>query len=214
MNGIGKKIFITGTDTGVGKTIVSSIVTRALGADYWKPVQCGDLEASDSGTVRRLVGDQAGVIHPEAFRLKTPASPHRAAALENVSLRLEDFRLPETGNTLVVEGAGGVLVPLNDEERIIDLAAVFGLATIVVCRHYLGSLNHTFLTIEAIRSRGISICGLVFSGEQDEDYEDFISARTGLPVLLKVQKEKEFCPENIASYAALFRKGLEHGSDR
>ena len=212
MNGIGKRIFVTGTDTGVGKTLVSAIVTRALGADYWKPVQCGDLDSSDSDTVRRLADDDRLVIHPEAFRLKTPASPHRAASVEGVSIRLDNFRLPVTDNTLVVEGAGGVLVPLNEEERIIDLAAGFGLAAVVVCRHYLGSLNHTFLTVEAIRSRGIALAGLVFSSESDGDYEDFISAQTGLPVLLKIAKEDQVTPRVVASYAEKFKEGIRNGS--
>ena len=201
----GKKIFVTGIDTGIGKTIVSAIVTKALRADYWKPVQCGDLESSDSMTVKSLINDSALSIHPEQFRLKEPASPHRAAKMEGQTIRIHDFKPPETSNHLVVEGAGGALVPLNDRDYIVDLAASFAWSVVVVCRHYLGSLNHTLLTVEALRNRGLALNGLVFNGPEDSDYESFLSQKSGLPVLLRVGQEETFTPELVDYYAKSFK---------
>ncbi|HVI50832.1 MAG TPA: dethiobiotin synthase [Candidatus Sulfotelmatobacter sp.] len=155
-------IFVTGTDTDIGKTMVSAWLVKSWQADYWKPVQSGCLQDSDTDTVRQ-VNPQA-VLHPPARLLKAPLSPHEAAALEGVSIRLADFHLPVTDNLLVVEGAGGALVPLNDHDLMTDLMAHLGLPVLVVARSGLGTINHTLLTLEALRSRGLAVAGVVLNG--------------------------------------------------
>ena len=186
MKHIGKKIFVTGIDTGVGKTVVSAVLVRALSASYWKPVQCGDAGATDAITVGKLAGISKDRLLPERFLLSPPVSPHKAAELEGVVVRLEDFSLPEYKGDLIVEGAGGVLAPLNQSDSVVDIAARLGLSVILVSRHYLGSLNHTLLSAESLRSRGLALNGLVFSGAPNEEYERFLSRKTGLPVLFRV----------------------------
>lgn len=195
-----KRIFITGTDTDIGKTVVASIFVKALGADYWKPVQCGSLEASDSQCVQELVNEDRRCYHPERYRLAAPKSPHKAAAEEGLAISLRDFVLPQTSRPLVVEGAGGPLAPLNAKDWVIDLPACLGLATVVVTEPYLGSLNHTFLAIEAIRQRGLGILGLVVNGK-DDDFTSFVRERSGLPVLLQLNKEAVLTPELVELYA-------------
>lgn len=158
-----KGLFVTGIGTGVGKTVVSAVLAQYFQADYWKPVQSGDLLLSDS----MIVGDSIDshlYIHPERFRFGLPASPHQAAALENRAIRLSDFRLPETRRPLIVEGAGGLLVPLNDQYFMIDLIARLGLPTVLVVRDYLGCINHTLLSVLALLSRDIPIACMVLNG--------------------------------------------------
>ena len=155
-------VFVTGTDTDVGKTMVSAWLVTSWGADYWKPVQSGCLQDSDTDTVRR-VNPQA-VFHPPAYLLKAPLSPHEAAALEGETIRLEGFRLPDTSNLLVVEGAGGALVPFNGQEMMTDLMVRLGLPVVVVARSGLGTINHSLLTIEALRSRGLTVAGIILNG--------------------------------------------------
>lgn len=155
-------VFVTGTDTDVGKTMVSAWLVRSWGADYWKPVQSGCLSDSDTDSVRRL--NPSARFHAPACLLKAPLSPHEAAALEGRSVRLEDFHLPSTGNLLVVEGAGGALVPLNDRDLMADLMACLGLPVLVVARSGLGTINHTLLTLEALRRRGLDVAGVVLNG--------------------------------------------------
>lgn len=182
-----KKIFVTGIDTGVGKTLVSALLMRCFQADYWKPFQCGDLDNSDSRTVKNLVSKSyRGKIHPEAWQLKAPQSPHIAAAAEGLSLSLEEISLPETKNHLIVEGAGGVLVPLNKDEYIIDIASKFSLSVIVVIKPYLGCFNHTLMTYEALLSRGLSILGFVVNGDDSLGLAKFLENKTHLPILCKI----------------------------
>jgi dethiobiotin synthetase len=198
-----KKIFVTGIDTGVGKTIVSAVVTQALQADYWKPVQAG-LEETDTETIQKLVSNPKTKIHPEAFRLKMPASPHAAAAAENISIQIKDLKLPDTSNTLVIEGAGGLMVPINEKELMIDLITHFQAENILVVRHYLGSINHTLLSIEALRSRNINVIGLVFNGEPNEMSEKAILSFSNIPVLGRIKEETEFSAAVISRYAEGF----------
>ena len=140
--------FITGTGTGIGKTFISSVLCEAIGADYWKPVQCGDVNNSDSDYVKRSSGGKVRVL-PERYLLQAPQSPHHAAAMENVRMKLSDFQLPVLENKVIVEGAGGILVPLNNEgDYIIDLAAHLELPLILVAGYYLGAINHTLLSLE------------------------------------------------------------------
>jgi len=203
-----ERLFVTGIGTDVGKTLVAAILTEALGADYWKPVQAGLTPTTDSATVQQLVTNPATRFHPEAYRLQLPASPHMAAAAESILIRPEDFTLPQTANHLIVEGAGGLLVPLAPGFLIVDLLAQLGLATVVVSRNYLGSINHTLLTLEALRQRGLPVRGLVFNGEPNPSTEDFITQHTGVPVLPRVLPEPVVNAEVVSRYAKIFRSAL------
>src|SRR6478609_6633469 len=167
------KIFITGIGTDVGKTIASAIVTEALEADYWKPVQAGDLDNSDSHKVRTLVSNTVSQFHDNSYQLNTPASPHLAAELDGITIDLKQIKEPKTKNNLVIEGAGGVFVPLNDTDCVIDLIQK-DYKVIVVSRHYLGSINHTLLTVEALQNRKLTIAGIVFSGDENTASETII----------------------------------------
>ncbi|WP_312312807.1 dethiobiotin synthase [Empedobacter brevis] len=168
-----KKLFVTGIGTGIGKTIVSAILTEALQADYWKPVQSGDLDRSDSELVKSLTSGNI-IIHQERYQLQLAASPHQSAKKENIEIKLTDFSLPVTSNHLIVEGAGGLFVPLNEKEFMLDVIQHLNLPVVVVSTNYLGCINHTLLTIEALKNRGILIDLFVFNGEFDEDTHQII----------------------------------------
>ncbi len=199
------RLFITGNGTGVGKTLVSAIVVSSLEADYWKPVQAGDLDASDSHTLKHLLPPST-VIHPEAYRLSQPMSPHAAAERDGVQIELDKIVLPETKNSLVIEGAGGVYVPLNANDTMLDLIMHLGTPVILVSHQYLGSINHTLLTWEALASRGIPIAGIIFNGERNKDSEQIILAKTKLPCLLHIEWEGEITSDTVRQYATKLDK--------
>ncbi|TBX70726.1 dethiobiotin synthase [Flavobacterium silvisoli] len=201
------KVFITGIGTDVGKTVASAIVTQALEADYWKPVQAGDLDHSDSHKVQAQVQNPHSKFHPNAYALNTPASPHLSAALDGITIDLKAIKEPQTKNHLVVEGAGGVLVPLNDTDCVIDLIQK-DYKVIVVSRHYLGSINHTLLTIEALKSREINVAGIIFSGDENKATESIILNKTGLAMIGRIDNEPYFDANVIAYYADKFRENL------
>lgn len=186
---------VTGTDTGVGKTVFSAALAESIGAFYWKPVQAGLDESSDTDTVAGLSGLPADRILPEAYRLTTPCSPHRAANLEGIEIDPASLRLPEVAGPLVVEGAGGAAVPLRADYLYLDLFAEWGAPVIVVARTALGTINHSLLTIEALRSRGIAIHGIAFVGEPHQDTEAVICRMSGvkrlgrLPFLQRLESE-------------------------
>ncbi len=198
------RYFVTAIDTDSGKTLVSAILCEALEADYWKPVQAG--LPLDSDTVKGLISNNQTRIHPETFRLNTPASPHAAARIDGVNITLEDFKLPVTHNKLVIEGAGGLLVPLNTDHFVIDLITYLRAEVILVADLYLGSINHTLLTVEALQKRNIIIKGLIFNGESNLESENIILHHTGLRCLLRIKKEQRISPEIISSYASLLKK--------
>ena len=164
--------FVTGIGTNVGKTVVSAILTQALEADYWKPIQSGTVEGSDSAFVRSMISNSKTVIHPEAYLLKEPLSPHFAAKLENVNIELEAIILPETTNTLLIEGAGGLLVPLNERYYVIDLAKQFDCEIVLVVSNYLGCINHALLSIDYLLNRQLKIHSLVFNGSFKNEVKD------------------------------------------
>ncbi|OON65655.1 dethiobiotin synthase [Hymenobacter sp. CRA2] len=195
------RLFVTGIGTDVGKTVAAAVLTQALGADYWKPVQAGGLDHTDTDEVRRLVTHPGSYFHSERHRLQLPASPHKAAAAEGRQLLPTDFTLPDTPNHLVVEGAGGLLVPLAPGFLVADLVQQLGLAVVVVSRHYLGSINHTLLTLEVLRQRGIAVRGLVFNGPADPSTEDVILNHTPAPVLLRLRPEPALTAAVVAAYA-------------
>ena len=202
------KIFVTGISTDVGKTIASAIITEALEADYWKPVQAGDLENSDTHKIQRYISNKISVFHPNSYALNTPMSPHAAAAIDTIEINLKEIKRPKTKNHLVIEGAGGLLVPLNDKNTIADLIMPED-KIIVVSRHYLGSINHTLLTIEAIKNRGLKVSGIIFSGDEHPTTEAIIKSMSGTPVLGRINDEPYFDQNVIKEYAAIFRERLQ-----
>ena len=182
---------IAGIGTEVGKTIVSAIMVQRLKADYWKPVQAGSLDQSDTMTVRQLAPCGA-VFHPEAFRLKRAMSPHAAAKKEGVLIEQKQMTLPLTENTLVVELAGGLMAPLAPGLSNIDLLPDWKLPVVLVSSYYLGSINHTLLSIEALKRRNISLLGLVFNGDPVESTRSAILESSGLRSLLDIERTDRF----------------------
>jgi len=178
-----KAIFVTGIGTGIGKTMVSAVLVEKLRADYWKPVQSGDLDTSDTRTVKSLVSNNVSVFHPETYGLTQPFSPHKSAAIDKITIDENKFVLPETDNTLIVEGAGGLMVPLNDRFLIIDLIKHLKTPVILVTQNYLGSINHTLLSVDALKQRGIPIKGIIFNGVKDIYSKEYILDYTGLKLL-------------------------------
>lgn len=201
------KLFITGIGTDVGKTIASAIVTEALEADYWKPVQAGDLENSDSHKIKRYLSNSKTTVHNNSYALNTPASPHLAAKLDGVTIDLKQIQEPKTKNHLVIEGAGGVFVPLNDTDCVIDLIQP-DYKVIVVSRHYLGSINHTLLTIEALKTRNFKIAGIIFSGDENPSTEEIILNKTKLKMIGRIDNEPYFDSGVVRYYADQFRESL------
>ena len=193
------RYFVTAIGTDSGKTIASAILCEALHADYWKPVQAGF--PRDSEVVRNLVTNRKTVFHPEAFILNTAASPHAAAKKDNVVINVSSLQFPETANTIIIEGAGGCLVPLNDHELVIDLIPFFKAEVIVVSNHYLGSINHTLLTLEALAKRKVTVRGVIFNGETNEESERIILAHTKSKCLLRIKKEPVINQSVIQKYA-------------
>lgn len=169
-----KPLFVTGIGTGVGKTVVSAILVEKLKADYWKPVQSGDLHHSDTLAVQGLVSNPTTVFHPEAYHLTQPYSPHKSAALDGIIIDPGQILLPQTNKQLIIEGAGGLMVPLNDHFFMIDLIKKLNAEVALVCKHYLGSINHTLLSIEALKAKGIPLKHIIFSGVADADSERVI----------------------------------------
>ena len=196
-----RKIFITGIGTGIGKTIVSAVITEALQADYWKPIQAGLVDGTDSETVKNLIRNSKTKIHPEAFRLAMPASPHTAAAAENISINIKDFQLPHTTNNLVIEGAGGLMVPLSEKELVIDLIEALQTEVVVVMRHYLGSINHSLLTLQALKSRKLNVKGIIISGAPNEQSEKAILSFSDYKIIGRIGEEKTFTKAVVSGYA-------------
>lgn len=168
-----KKLFITGIGTEIGKTVCSAILTKYYKADYWKPVQSGDLHYTDSMKITDWVGDEV-YCHPETYRLQLAASPHQSAAEEGKLIRIEDFQLPETEKKLIIEGAGGLMVPLSDTEFMIDLIEKLNVPIALVVKNYLGCINHTLLSIMALKQREIPLEYLILNGSFPPDTERII----------------------------------------
>lgn len=200
------ELFVTGIDTDSGKTFISAILCEALEADYWKPIQSG--LPKDSDWVKSMVSNPKSKIHPERYLLNTPASPHASAKIDGVEISLHDFTIPFHNSKLVIEGAGGCLVPLNDSDFIIDLIKKFGTKTILVADLYLGSINHTLLTAEALRRRNIDVIGIVFNGPSNPESERIILHHTKLACLLHVPRENSINKDVVKKYAALMKVTL------
>jgi len=203
-----KSFFVTGIDTDIGKTVVSAILVEALNADYWKPIQSGDLHHTDTDKVEELVNEKT-ILHPEAFRLNNPLSPHAAAKLDNISISLDSFQLPKTNNNLIVEGAGGLLVPINEDGHYLsDVIVKLGMEVILVSKNYLGSINHTLLSIAYLKSKSISIIGIIIIGDKNESSESIITKNTGVNVLHHVPMAESVTREFIKVQAELLRFAL------
>jgi len=203
-----RRIFVTGIGTEVGKTVAAAILTEALAADYWKPVQAGSLEQTDTKTVRSLISNTQSQFHPEAYKLQAPLSPHAAAAAEGIQINPAQFKLPVTQNNLIIEGAGGLLVPLATGYLIIDLLQDLQAEVVLVSRNYLGSINHTLLSLEVLKSRQIPVTGIIFNGEPNPATETFILEYSQCPRLFSIFPENEISPAVINNYAATARAAM------
>ena len=201
-----KTYFVTGISTNVGKTIAAAILTEALQADYWKPVQAGDLDNSDTDKVKRLISNSKSECHPNAYALKTPMSPHAAAEIDKVNINLNHIKPPKTKNHLVIEGAGGLLVPLNQTQTIIDIIQPDD-KVIVVSRHYLGSINHTLLTVNLLKMKGFDV-GVIYSGNAHPSTENIIKKMTNADVIGRIEEEPYFDKNVIKAYADKFKANL------
>jgi dethiobiotin synthetase len=181
--------FISGIGTGIGKTFISALLAEALRADYWKPVQAGYEEGTDRETVHSLVSNSQTVVHPEVYRLRMPASPHIAARAENILIDPEQiyqqFQTMDPDRPLIIEGAGGLLVPLNDSEMVIDLVKKLNAKLILVSRNYLGSINHSLMSAQICRYRELPVAGWIFN-DQFMNYEGEIVRWTGIPAICSV----------------------------
>jgi len=195
------RIMVAGIGTDVGKTIVSAILTTLLHGDYWKPIQCGDEENSDMALMKRWLDTTIHTIHPPAYSLKAPLSPHHAARLENTWIRLESIALPHTTRPLIIEGVGGIFVPLTPKILSIDLFKSWNCQWVIVSKHYLGSINHTLLTIEVLKQLCLPILGIIFNGEENLDSESVILEISQLPALGRLLPEANLNQQTIQRYA-------------
>lgn len=200
-----KGLFITGIGTDVGKTVASAVITKALEADYWKPVQCGDLDNSDSIKIARLTGLKT---LPETFKLNAPMSPHAAADLERIELGVDKIELPKSDKTIVVEGAGGVMVPLNSGETYLDLMLRLQLPVVLVTRHYLGSINHTMLSWKVLKGVGVNIVALVISGKAHETTESYFATQMDVP-FIRINELEELNSETVAAEAERLKSSIK-----
>ena len=187
---------IAGIGTGIGKTILSSILVEALEADYWKPIQAGDLDKSDTLTVQKLISNPVSVLHPERYRLTQPMSPHAAAKCDGINIALSALTLPETKNRLMIELAGGIMVPLNTTDLNLDLLKLWKLPVILVSQNYLGSINHSLLALEVLKFNKIELAGIIFNGDRNEETENFILNYSGanclgnIPELSRIERQE------------------------
>jgi dethiobiotin synthetase len=198
-----KPIFITGTGTDVGKTIVSAIVAEALRADYWKPVQAGLEHGTDSLLVEELLSNDTTVIHPEYYFLKMPASPHIAAPAEGKKIKLKKIvaHLPKTKNQLIIEGAGGVMTPINENKMMLHLIKKLDAKVIIVSKNELGSINHSLLTAAVLRKEKVNVLGWIFT-EEYKNYEKEIAQWSGFPKIASVKHLEEISKKSIKDEAS------------
>jgi len=198
--------FVTGISTDVGKTIASAILVEALEADYWKPVQAGELNFCDTKKVEQLVSNKTSKFHANSYALKTPMSPHAAAEIDNISIDIKQIVKPITKNNLVIEGAGGLLVPLNNTQTVFDIIKP-SYKVIVVSRHYLGSINHTLITVNFLKEKGFDV-SLIYSGNEHKTTEDIIAKMTNASVIGRINDEPYFDKNVVREYAELFKEKL------
>ena len=198
-------IFVTGIGTDVGKTLLAAILTEALEADYWKPIQTGNQQEQDTDTVKSLISNSISNFHPSAYSFSAPLSPHIAAEMEGKEIDLNNILPPVSTNLLIIEGAGGLMVPLNAKELMIDLISNLEAPVVLVSKNYLGSINHTLLSIELLKQRNISILGIVFNGEELPGTEDYITKYTHVKVLGRISEEGILDREVLSKYSKKFK---------
>lgn len=205
-----ERIFVTGIGTGVGKTFISAILAKALDADYWKPVQAGYAEGTDSEWVAKWLAETGSVVHPEVYRLAKPASPHIAAREEGITIDLQNIckKIPVNNRTLLIEGAGGLLVPLNNSKFVADLIKELDAKVILVSRNYLGSINHSLLTARVCRDMQLPVIGWIFN-DQYLDYEEEIVQWSNFPRIASIPYSDNLNGTFINSQAAIIRKQLK-----
>jgi dethiobiotin synthetase len=194
-------IIIAGIHTGIGKTVCSAVICQALGYDYWKPVQAGDWSNSDSIFIQKNVTNPKTIVHPETYKLVTAASPHYAAKLDGIEIKKDHFQLPESKNNIVVETAGGLMSPLADNFLNIDLIVTLQLPVVLVSNNYLGSINHTLLSYEALKSRKIKTLGIVFDGVEATPSQEYILSYTKLPLLFSIPQFLNLNAQTISNFA-------------
>jgi dethiobiotin synthetase len=197
-----KPIFITGTGTDVGKTLISAIVTESLHADYWKPVQAGFSGGTDSLFIQEMISNNKTKIHPELYRLKMPASPHLSAPAEEKKIKTKEIiaHLPKTKNQLIIEGAGGLMVPLNKKEMILNLIKKLKAKVIIVSKNELGSINHSLLTAAVLKKEKVNVLGWIFT-EEYQNYEEEIAGWSGFRVIAGVKHLPVISKETIKAEA-------------
>lgn len=200
------KIIIAGCGTEVGKTVSAAIITTLLQGDYWKPVQCGEEEHSDTAVMRGLLDPANHRIHPPAYSLIAPISPHHAARLEGKTIDLEAIILPRTSRPLVIETAGGIFSPLSNSLHNLDLFKTWNGHWIVVSKHYLGSINHTLLTLNTLKSHQISVAGIIFNGEPNADSEAAILEISKVSCLGRLLPEPIININTIQRYAKQWQR--------
>jgi dethiobiotin synthetase len=199
-----RKIFVTGIGTNVGKTIVSAVLTQALKADYWKPIQTGTELDNDTERIKKLVANESSIFHKETYALKASIAPQAAAKAENIQIDFNKINLPETNNTLIIEGAGGLFVPIDEKHFVIDLITKFDAEAILVVQNYLGSINHTLLSTEALKSKNIKVLGIIISGIENKLSEEIILQQSGVKLLGRIHKEVNITADTIKKYEAEF----------
>lgn len=195
---------VAGIGTDVGKSIVSAVLAEAWQADYWKPVQAGSLDFTDTDYVKSLVSNTISQFHHEVYRLTQPMSPHAAAEIDQVEIEQGKLKIPETKNILLIELAGGLMVPLKKYFLNVDLMQQWNLPAILVTRNYLGSINHTLLSIEVLQERNIPIAGIIFSGPEVKPTEEVILQYSGLKCLGYVRELETIDKSSIAQAAESF----------
>ncbi|MDB4297610.1 dethiobiotin synthase [Flavobacteriaceae bacterium] len=199
-------VFVTGISTEVGKTFLSAVITEALEADYWKPIQAGELEFSDKDTVQSLVSNSKSKFYPIQYELNTPMSPHAAAEIDGVTIDIDSLHIPKTANKLVIEGAGGLLVPLNNHDTILDIIPK-NAKVIVVSRHYLGSINHTLMTLELLKINGFQP-GIIFNGDEHPTTESIIASKSDCFVIGRVGNESEVNVSTVKKLSKQLKNSL------
>lgn len=201
-------LFITGIGTNVGKTIVSAVLTEYYQADYWKPIQSGVIEGRDADTVELLISNTKSKIHPETYLLNEPLSPHFAAKLDNVSIEIDKIHLPKTNNNLIIEGAGGILVPLNSNCYVIDIAKKFNIEIVLVVSNYLGCINHTLLSIDYLKKNNFKIHSIIFNGNFDNEIIDAICNYSTNELYVSIPQIDNLTKEEIKKAANYIKNQL------
>lgn len=203
-----KAIAIAGIHTGIGKTVASAVIAEALAADYWKPVQAGDLDNTDSMQVAKLLSNGFARVHPEAHKLSEAMSPHAAAYKDKIEIEHQLFPFPKTEKLLIVETAGGIHSPMSNEATMVDFISHYNLPTILISNNYLGSINHTLMSVEVMKTRGIDLLGIIINGDRNNDSETFIEQYSKLPIIAHIPKFEELTHENITQQALIIQNAL------